>query len=47
MNSSAFNGYGNWVVISYWFLFSLMPLGLWKLVEIIIWLYQHVEIGIK
>ena len=24
-----------------------VPLGLWKLVEIIIWVINHVEIGIK
>ncbi len=48
MDSSAFSGLnGIWFSIAYWFLFSLMPLGLWKLVEIIIWAYKHVEIGIK
>lgn len=25
----------------------LAPLGVWKLVEIIIWLWQHVHIGIS
>jgi uncharacterized membrane protein len=27
--------------------FLLMPLGLWKLVEIIIWVYHHVHFGIS
>lgn len=24
---------------------GLMPLGLWKLVEIVIWLYNHIDIN--
>jgi hypothetical protein len=24
-----------------------VPLGIWKLIDIIIWLYHHVSIGIK
>lgn len=28
-------------------LIIFVPLGLWKLIEIIIWLYHHVHLGIK
>lgn len=27
-----------------WFVLSLFPLGIWKLVELIIWLIKHIKI---
>jgi uncharacterized membrane protein len=27
--------------------FCFLPLGIWKLVDIIIWVYQHVQITLK
>lgn len=30
-----------------WSSFVFVPLGLWKLIEIIWWLYNNVEVGLK
>ena len=38
----AFTGLG-YILIA---LVALVPFGLWKVVEIVIWLIQHVKIGI-
>lgn len=28
-----------------WFIFIMFPLGIWKLIDIIIWLINHVKIS--
>lgn len=38
------NGLGEFLWVS---AFILFPLALWKVADIIFWIYNHVEIGIK
>jgi hypothetical protein len=47
MDSSAFRGIGDTLAFMFCVGCVLCPLGLWKLVEICIWLCRHVHIGIN
>jgi hypothetical protein len=38
---------GAWINGMIILIFISVPLGLWKLIDIVIWLFSHVEIGIK
>lgn len=40
----AFQGLATFCIAS---LFVAWPLGLWKLIEIVVWLFKHVEVGVK
>jgi len=46
MVEGAFRGVGEAIAFGFILLCIFVPLGLWKLVEIIIWLFQHVRITI-
>jgi len=46
MVEGAFRGVGEAIAAGFILLCIFVPLGLWKLVEIIIWLYKHVSISI-
>ena len=47
MDGSAFRGIWEGLVIGFIILAVLAPLGVWKLIEIIIWIYKHVSISIS
>jgi len=40
-----FEGLGDMIKLMGYLLVVFLPLGVWKLVEIIIWLFEHVSIG--
>jgi hypothetical protein len=46
MVEGAFRGVGETIALLFILCCIFVPLGLWKLVEIIIWLFQHVSISI-
>jgi len=46
MVEGAFRGVGEAIATGFILLCIFVPLGLWKLVEIIIWLFKHVSITI-
>jgi len=46
MDSSAFSGYGAFWGLIVIVLALVFPLGLWKLVEIIIWIVQHLRVHV-
>lgn len=39
-------GFGEAIQLMFIILLLSVPLGLWKLIEIIIWIVQHIRIGI-
>lgn len=47
MVEGAFRGVGEAIALGFILLCIFVPLGLWKLVEIIIWLFKHVSITIS
>jgi hypothetical protein len=47
MDSSAFNGMYKWAVAIFFGLAILAPLGVWKAIEIVIWICRHVHVGIQ
>ncbi len=44
MDGSAFRGLGKLLSWMVWLLIFFIPLGLWKLVEIIIWVFKHFSV---
>lgn len=46
MVEGAFRGVGETIAFGFILLCIFVPLGLWKLVDIVIWLYKHVSITI-
>ena len=42
-----FDGIGQAMSFLFWTCVISVPLGLWKLVEIVIWLAQHISISVK
>lgn len=47
MDSRMFDGIGNLIITLCVLCIVFVPLGLWKAIEIIIWLYHHLSIDIK
>jgi hypothetical protein len=45
MDGHMFDGIGNLIVCLCWVCAISVPLGLWKLIEIVIWLCRHVSIS--
>jgi len=41
-----FDGIGQAMAVLFWTCIVSVPLGLWKLVEIVIWLFNHVSIEV-
>jgi len=46
MLEDAFKGVGEAIATGFILLCIFVPLGLWKLVDIVLWLFQHVKINI-
>lgn len=46
MDSSAFNGIGEAMGCLLMVAIVSVPLGIWKLIDICIWLYEHVSISV-
>ena len=45
MEMFKFNKFDNWFLVL--ILYALMfPLGIWKTIEIIIWIYNHIHLGL-
>lgn len=40
-----YSGIGDGIAVLFWIAVVSVPLGLWKLVEILIWVFQHVHWG--
>jgi len=40
------DGLGFYFSLTLWLIIIFVPLGLWKLIELIIWAFQHISIGI-
>ena len=47
MDASAFDRAGETLAKAFALLLLLSPLGVWKLVEIIVWAWRHVEVSIR
>jgi len=47
MDSSAFSGLGKMLTVMMVLLVLFIPLGVWKLVEIIIWLFKHIKVDLQ
>jgi hypothetical protein len=45
MDGSAFNTAWDGIVIGFIVLAILAPFGLWKLVEVALWLFAHLRVG--
>lgn len=47
MIRGAFDGIAEAMATMFVLCLVFVPLGLWKLIEIVLWLFSHVDIGIK
>tara|TARA_R110000868_G_scaffold177887_1_gene417042 strand:+ start:273 stop:419 length:147 start_codon:yes stop_codon:yes gene_type:complete len=47
MVKGVFDAIANMIATMFVLCCIFVPLGIWKLVEIIIWCYNHISIGIK
>lgn len=47
MDGSMFRGLGEAIAGMFIVLLVCVPLAIWKMVDIVIWIIQHVEVGIK
>lgn len=45
MDGSAFRGLGEAIVALFWVAVLAVPLAIWKLVDIAIWIAGHVSVG--
>lgn len=43
MDGSAFNGIGELIRLLFIVACISVPLGVWKLVEIVVWVFQHLQ----